>query len=89
MILTREQIKSLASDTDDGFNLTLNEQDALCSTGLAYHDLRDAVTGLCEQADRSHDEYLRGLILDRFIVPSNVTVSRIRAVVARVERCES
>ena len=50
-----------------------------------YEALRDGVTGLCEQADRSHDEYLRGLILDRFIVPSNVTVSRIRAVVARVE----
>ena len=54
-----------------------------------YEALRDGVTGLCEQADRSHDEYLRGLILDRFIVPSNVTVSRIRAVVARVEGDES
>ena len=29
-----------------------------------YEALRDGVTGLCEQADRSHDEYLRGLILD-------------------------
>ena len=50
-----------------------------------YEALRDGVTGLCDEADRNHEEYLRGIILDRFIVPSNVTVRDLRAVVARVE----
>lgn len=76
MILTREQIKSLASDTDDGFNLTLNEQDALCSTGFAYHDLRDAVLALCDAPDGA-------------FMAAYVLVPRIREVVARVERDNS
>lgn len=54
-----------------------------------YEALRDGVTGLCDEADRNHEEYLRGIILDRFIVPSNVTVRDLRAVVARVEGGES
>lgn len=70
----------------DGYDEAAAERD---DWRRRYEALRDGVTGLCEQADRSHDEYLRGLILDRFIVPSNVTVSRIRAVVARVEGDES
>lgn len=100
MILSREQIDAhiaLRESMDDPFVngqfrfdpsrlwALINGTNDLIATARAYHDLRDGVTGLCEQADRSHDEYLRGLILDRFIVPSNVTVSRIRAVVARVE----
>lgn len=46
--------------------------------------LREARYDLAN-AREAGNSYLRGLILDRFIVPSNVTVSRIRAVVARVE----
>ena len=41
----------------------------------------DAVLALADEADEAHKAYLAGVILDRFIMPSNVTTERIRAAI--------
>lgn len=104
MILNREQIDAhftLRRAMDDDFrngtyrtdwtsiHALINGTDALIATARAYHDLRDAVLALCDEADRNHEAYLAGIIMDRFIVPSNVTTGNLRALVARVERGEA
>lgn len=85
MILSREQIDALhgSAHHDDCWMCDI------IATALAYHDLRDAVLALCDEADRNHEAYLAGIIMDRFIVPSNVTTGNLRALVARVERGEA
>lgn len=80
MILSREQI--------DQREVEVFMDEDVFATARAYHDLRDAVLALCDEADRNHEAYLAGIIMDRFIVPSNVTTGNLREVVARVERGE-
>lgn len=75
MILSREQIEARRR----------NDNGDLVDTALAYHDLRDGVTGLCDEAERRADPGVRLWSMPE----ARVKTSELRAVVARVEGDES